>query len=292
MFPSLPRRVRLDEDWRSDDLSRRNPEPVHEWRTTLYEIFISYARKDNQPIPPTYPHGWVTALHDHILADHRRFSTEPLPIFFDKEEIKDMDDWRQRILGALRHSKILLVCLSPNYFASQPCRWEWDEYIKRQVHQLMGSDSIATVYFVEVPGSSEQANAKWLDLVTRGNFTDIRPWYQEGARALQVAEVQKRLAMLGESLWDRIQRARRAEAAPGNLRRQTPFFVGRKQELLELHNRLGVGAIGVVTAVHGLGGQGKTELAVAYAHAFADCYPAGLWALRGQGQEGTAAAHR
>jgi tetratricopeptide (TPR) repeat protein len=252
--------------------------------TTLYEIFISYARKDNLPIPPSHPHGWVTALRDHIVADHRRFSTEPLPIFFDTEEIKDMDDWRLRILGALRNSKILLICLSPNYIASQTCRWEWDEYIKRQVHQLMGSDSIAAVYFVEVPGSSEQVNAKWLDLVQRGNFTDIRPWYQEGAKALQLAEVRKRMAKLGESLWERIQRARRAEAAPGNLRRQTPFFVGRKQELLELHNRLGVGAIGVVTAVHGLGGQGKTELAVAYAHAFADCYPAGLWGLRAEGK--------
>jgi hypothetical protein len=138
-----------------------------------------------------------------------------LRIFFDTEEIKDMDDWRHRILGALRHSKILLVCLSPNYFASQPCRWECEEYLKRQVPQLMGSDSIATVYFVEAPGSSEQANAKWLDLVQRGNFTDIRPWYHEGARALHLAEVQKRMAKLGESLWDRIQRARRAEAAPG-----------------------------------------------------------------------------
>ena len=76
-----------------------------------------------------------------------------------------------------------------------------------------------------------------------------------------------------------------AEASPGNLRRQTPFFVGRKQELLDLHNHLGVGTIGVVTAVHGLGGQGKTELAVAYAHAFADCYPAGLWALRAEGKK-------
>ena len=253
--------------------------------STLYEVFISYARKDNRPIPESYPHGWVTGLRDQILADHRRFSTEPLRIFFDTEEIKDMDDWRHRILGGLRHAKILLVCLSPNYFASEPCRWEWEEYIKRQVHKLMGSDSIASVYFVEVPGSSEQADAKWLNLALRGNFTDIRPWYHEGASALQLAEVRKRLAKLGESLWDRIQRAQRAETAPGNLRRQTPFFVGRKQELLDLHNRLGVGAIGVVTALHGLGGQGKTEVAVAYAHAFADCYPIGLWALRAEGKE-------
>ncbi len=56
--------------------------------------------------------GWVTALRDEILADHRRFSTEPLRIVFDSSEIRDMDDWRDRILEGLRHSRILLVCLS------------------------------------------------------------------------------------------------------------------------------------------------------------------------------------
>ena len=195
-----------------------------------------------------------------------------------------MDDWRHRILGGLRHSKILLVCLSPNYFASEYCRWEWDEYLKRQVHQLMGSESIASVYFVEVHGSSEQANAKWLDLVSRGNFTDVRPWFHEGATALQVEEVRKRMKNLGLSLWDRLRRARRAVQAPGNLKRQNPYFVGRDKELRDLHKNVAVGTIGVVTAVHGLGGIGKTELAVSYAHAFADCYPAGLWELKAEGK--------
>ena len=59
-----------------------------------------------------------------------------------------MDDWQHRILGALRHSKILLVCLSPDYFRSPYCRWEWDEYLRRQVHQLMGAESVALHVFV------------------------------------------------------------------------------------------------------------------------------------------------
>ena len=180
---------------------------------------------------------------------------------------------------------MLLVCLSPNYFASQHCRWEWEEYLKRQVHQLMGSESVATVYFVEAPGSDEQAIARWLDEILRGNFTDLRPWFPEGAEALQKDDVQKRMARLGKSLWERLQRARRAEAAPGNLRWQNPHFVGRREELRQLHEQLGTGAVGVVTAVHGLGGQGKTELAVAYAHGWADSYPAGLWSLAAEGKK-------
>ena len=47
---------------------------------TRYEIFVSYARRDNEPAVPGTP-GWVTALRDHILADHRRFDTTQLRIF-------------------------------------------------------------------------------------------------------------------------------------------------------------------------------------------------------------------
>ena len=112
---------------------------------TDYEIFVSYARKDNRPIPDTFPHGWVAAVTEFIVADHRQYSADPMRIFFDTAEIRDMDDWRNRILGALRRSKVLLICLSPNYFASQPCRWEWDEFLARQAHKLAGSEPHATV---------------------------------------------------------------------------------------------------------------------------------------------------
>ncbi len=97
--------------------------------------------------------------------------------------------------------------------------------------------------------------------------------------------MQRRMAVLGQSLWERLQRARRAEAAPGNLRRQNPYFVGRTEELRRLHDEVSRGAVGVVTALHGLGGQGKTELAVAYGHAWADCYPAGLWLINAEGKK-------
>lgn len=70
---------------------------------TGYDIFISYARPDDAA--PSGAQGWVTALRQHIFADHRRFSTAPLRIFLDESEIRDMEDWRHRILGARRTSK-------------------------------------------------------------------------------------------------------------------------------------------------------------------------------------------
>jgi hypothetical protein len=217
-----------------------------------FELFISYSRKDNVPQKAGDPTGWVTALHAEILADHRRFSTEPLRIFFDTSEIKDMNDWRHRILEGLRDSRILLVCLSPDYFKSDYCRWELEEYIQRQVHQLMGFDSFAQVYFVEVPGVAEQDMARgWYELLRRTNYTDLRPWFPHGTEALREAAVREKIASLGTSLWERIQRARRATGVPGNLRRLNPHFIGRRTELRQLHENLALGAVGVVTTREG-----------------------------------------
>jgi len=41
--------------------------------------------------------------------------------------------------------------------------------------------------------------------------------------------------------------------------------------------------VGVVTAVHGIGGMGKTELAVTYAHAYAHTYQGGTWQVDADG---------
>jgi hypothetical protein len=85
---------------------------------TPYELFLSYSRRDNLPIPATHPHGWVSALCEHIVADHRAYSTEPFRIFFDTDEIRDMDDWWHRILGGLRQSKICVSRLGVH-----KCQW-------------------------------------------------------------------------------------------------------------------------------------------------------------------------
>ena len=49
------------------------------------------------------------------------------------------------------------MCLSPDYFHSDYCRWEWEEYLRRRVHQLIGTRTASPpVYFVEVPGGDAQ----------------------------------------------------------------------------------------------------------------------------------------
>lgn len=252
-----------------------------------FDVFLSYSRKDNTAGAGDAI-GWITALREEILADHRRFSTEPLTIFFDQTDVHDMDDWRGRIRGALRSSRILLVCLSPNYFSSEYCKWEFEEYVRHQVHELVGHDSYAQVYIAEVPDLSstpvDDRSFSWKRLLAGGNYTDMRRWYPLGLSSLQHLDVKRALASLGSSLWIRIQRTRRATTAPGNLRRLNPRFVGRAHEIRALRDSVANGGIGVITAINGLGGQGKTELAAAYAHSWASDYPAGLWVVSAEGR--------
>jgi TIR domain len=72
-----------------------------------YDVFVSYARAD-------VGDGWVAALIEAIQAEHAKFAPTPLAVFFDREEIRTMDDWEHRIYRGLRHAKVMLAILSPN----------------------------------------------------------------------------------------------------------------------------------------------------------------------------------
>jgi hypothetical protein len=66
---------------------------------------------------------------------------------------------------------------------------------------------------------------------------------------------------------------------PGNQRSDTDHFLGREVELRQLTAAVFAGHLSVVTAVHGLGGMGKTELAVTFAQRPSDRFQGGMWEL-------------
>jgi tetratricopeptide (TPR) repeat protein len=239
-----------------------------------YDLFISYSRRDDKQ-------GQVRALKEQIEADYCSFAKEDLRCFFDTEDIATMDDWRHRILEGLRESNLLLLVLSPAYLNSPYCEWEIVEFLKYEHSRSVGGQGVTPVYFVEIPALDdpgfEQQAASWVALVRRRNQADLRPWFDEGAEALKRADVRHRLDDLERSLHTRLSKLRRLREAPGNLPAHNPRFVGREAEMQRLHEAAGLGRFGVLTAVQGMGGVGKTALAIQYAYAYADFYPGGRW---------------
>jgi tetratricopeptide (TPR) repeat protein len=248
-----------------------------------YDLFLSYSRHDNQQ-------GRITQLVDRIKQDFFPFAKRDLVPFFDRDEIHGMQDWRQRILQGLRESRLLLACLSPTYLESEYCQWEMVEYLKYEIGHLHGFNGVAPIYYVQVPGwedrDFDRRCAAWVaELRRRQNF-DLRPWDQEGEEALREAAVRERMAKLNQQIADTILRGERAERSLGNVDAHNPHFIGRQAILRKMReNFVKPGNIGVVTAVNGVGGLGKTALAIEYAHAFADEYGGGRWQVRCAGKD-------
>jgi len=98
------------------------------------------------------------------------------------------------------------------------------------------------------------------------------------------------MRQLNAQLKGRITRGERAEHRLGNADAHNPHFIGRTTELRRLREAVALGKVGVVTAVHGLGGLGKTALAIEYAHSFTHEYGGGRWQVRCEGKEDLLAA--
>lgn len=248
-----------------------------------YDLFISYSRRDNQQ-------GRITELVERIKADFAPFAKRELVPFFDQQEIHGMQDWRQRILQGLRESRLLLACLSPAYLLSEYCEWEFVEYLKYEIGHLHGFNGVAPIYFVEVPGwgdkGFEQQCAEWVAELRKRQHFDLRPWHDQGEAALRETAVQERMGKLNHQIVQTITRGERADKSLGNVDAHNPHFIGRTANLRMLReNFVKPGHIGVVTAVNGVGGLGKTALAIEYSHAFADEYGGGRWQVRCAGKD-------
>ncbi len=189
-----------------------------------------------------------------------------------------MADWEQRIYEGLRSSRVLLACLSPNYFASEWCRREWQLYLEHELDHGVTAEGIAPIYFV---GSAEcdEKIADWTRNISHRQYLDLRPFFSEGPNTLQREEIRFRIAALDQEIAVRIDRARRAERSPATIPPHNRDFVGRTEQLRLLRQTLFGGRVGVIASVHGVGGIGKSALAFEYAHAMASDYPGGRWLL-------------
>ncbi len=238
----------------------------------LYDLFISYARKDNTT-------GKITELKEKIESLYNKTTERKLKVFFDTSEIKGMDDFNNRILSALNESSMLLVILTSNHLESDYCNSEVTEYLSYEYARGSQNNNIAIIYFDEIEGFEkpdfEHNKAKWLNDVKTRQRIDLRNWQNNEENN----NTKKLFDDLIESINDRIIRKVRIASSPGNLPAPNPRFVGRRAEMENLHNSVINGKTGNITIIHGLSGLGKTTLAIQYAWAYADHFFAGRYII-------------
>ena len=224
--------------------------------TQPVSVFLSYAHEDER-------------LKDRLVAALAGLEQDGLVNLWHDREIGAGKDWHGVIDDRLNQADLILLLVSPDFLASDFCR---------------------TVELARALERSERRQSRVIPVILRscdwqatalGQFQalprDGRPVVEQGDESNALAEVAA--GVMAAAL------AIRAEALPAIWNvpfRRNPHFTGRGELLQSLRSALNSGRPTAVTqAVHGLGGVGKTQLAVEYAYRHASDYTL-VWWLRSE----------
>jgi tetratricopeptide (TPR) repeat protein len=222
------------------------------------DIFISFCGRDSQ---------WARWI-DFVLREAGYKTTIQLYDFVPGQSFVN------HIHEALKQSRFVLCLLSPAYLDS---RWRGEEW---QV--ALNQGTLVPIRVVDCKPDGLLTNSIYIDVV---DVTEA-----EARRRIEEGLAKR----LGQDLRpthkpDFPGKGGLAPRFPGQLpaiwnigEARNPYFTGRDDILDRLHASLGAGKAAALTqAIQGLGGVGKTQLALEYAHRFASEYD-GVWWLHAE----------
>ena len=250
---------------------QRRDEGTHPSISTRYDVFISYRHDPDLEL--------ARAIENALTA-------EGLTVFRDEEEIRNRDDILNRIDTALSQSKLLLAHYSPTYQASPWCQWEFSAAYLAGLEIDNPHNRVVVINTARnqqddhiVP---EQLRSKLIPRISSPQDQD--------AIELLAEQCHDACLKLGSYLGDhgRLRRPRWY----GKRRIPTNHFVGRAKNLWDIHGLIEgdptasiVGSSRGPAHVSGMGGIGKSMLAIEYAFRFSPAFPGGIFWLEAGGGE-------
>jgi len=246
-------------------------------------VFISYAHADNESRNPK--ERWLDRFIEFLKPLVRQ---EDFTLCSD-QDIKIGLDWHKQIQAHLSGAKVVVLFISPAFLASDYiANSELTVILKNAadhgvlIFPILISPSLykrSKYRYPDPKTGPQEFTLSSIQAASPPEKTLIEMTEGEQNRVLekvadQLADLLSAPSPLGPSL----------EASPGaaarkvalsNLPERNPFFTGREQVLTQLQEALSDRGRAVVS---GLGGIGKTQTAVEYAHRHIDEYAYILWA--------------
>jgi len=248
-----------------------------------YDVFLSYAHVDVRDNPVRQ--RFLGELKSSIEALSRR----PL-VFLDSEALQRGETWNSKIRMAIQSCRVFVCLLSESYLKSPYCKREFLLWSQKELRIGRIRKMTMPIYYVAFPGSFDEMSARSrLAAAVLSLQIDLKPWFEVGETALREEQIRERLEGVVRSVGSALDAGAAAEESFCSVRAYNPAFVGRLSELREVWELCNSGQIPVL---HAAGGVGKTELAVAFAHGFADEYPKGRFMIRAENATSWAACLR
>ncbi|MFE4547886.1 FxSxx-COOH system tetratricopeptide repeat protein [Streptomyces sp. NPDC056785] len=228
-------------------------------------VFVSYAGADR---------AWAEWVAWHLReAGHR--------VELDVWDWRTGDNFVERMEQALRRATAVVALFSNTYF--DPARWTHEEWtsvvagrrrlVPLTITPLSGidiPDILAAAIRKDLHGLDEQAAITALRDAVDGPTGPLTPPQFPGSTPVSAPR---------EDASGGRPRLPSSAGMPGvwNVPSRNPRFTGREASMTRVREGLLDGGQAVVQAVHGLGGIGKTQLALEYAHRFASQYDVVWW---------------
>ncbi len=210
----------------------------------------------------------------------------PREVFLDSEALKCGDKWNEKIHECICKCRVFVYLLSPNYLRSDYCQreklwWAQEETKKGRLHRATQS-----VYYVCLP-SEKDANIEIDPKITaykEENMvvqTDDKPFFESLEEVKEII-VKDRIRDVSQRISEQVVSEDDSTDSYCSVYPQiSRYFVGRVKELADLNDRCSNGH--AIPVISGYAGIGKTELAVAYAYAYAENFPQGRFLVPMEG---------
>ncbi|MFF3030338.1 FxSxx-COOH system tetratricopeptide repeat protein [Streptomyces rubiginosohelvolus] len=233
--------------------------------TTSQRFFISYAGMDRP---------WAEWVGWHLERTGHQ-------VILDVWDWRTGDNFVERMDEALKQADAVVALFSKSYFDAE--RWtreEWTAAVARReriiplaLEPLAAADTphlLAPRLHKNLHGLDETAALAALrEAINGGARPTSPPLFPGNAPTTEPAGS-------GDSTRPRLPGST-GQPDVWNVRRRNPDFAGRETVIVQLRESLLNGQQAVVQALHGMGGIGKTQIALEYAHRFSGQYDLVWW---------------